>query len=95
MNASPVIITATIRAKPGQEQALAQALRDLVRFTRDEPGCLQFDIHQDRQDPSVFILWEHFVDQAAFDAHLQMSYTRAYFDKGSADSTSAVNMHRL
>jgi quinol monooxygenase YgiN len=34
-----------------------------------EPGCHQFLVHQDRNDPTLFLLIEHYTDQAALDIH--------------------------
>ncbi|WP_448616477.1 putative quinol monooxygenase [Modestobacter sp. URMC 112] len=33
---------------------------------RDEPGCLRFDVHQQVDDPTRFVLHEVYVDEDAF-----------------------------
>ena len=36
---------------------------------REEPGCKRFDVNQSREDPTVFLMYELFVDEAAAEAH--------------------------
>lgn len=40
-------------------------------LTRKEPGCIVFDVIQNRTDPARFDVYEEFVDAAAFDSHQQ------------------------
>lgn len=52
----------------GQMMTALSLLPDHVRLSRDEPGCLRFDLWQD-EDPLVWHLSELFVDADAFAAH--------------------------
>ena len=47
-----VILTAMVKAKPGQEEAVKKALVALVQPTRQEPGCLCYNLHQSKSDPA-------------------------------------------
>jgi len=38
------------RAKPGQTKSLGEALTDLLDRTRQEVGCISYDLHQSLQD---------------------------------------------
>src|SRR5215510_3345419 len=63
-------IVAYLTAKPGMEgkfkqQMTAQAKRCLA----NEPGCLQFDVVQDAQDTTRFVMLEVYRDDAAVKAH--------------------------
>jgi quinol monooxygenase YgiN len=63
-------ITAVIRAKAGQEQAMRQALLDVAKNVQDtEPNTISFFVSQDATDPQVFTTYERFVDREAMDAH--------------------------
>ena len=44
-------------------------LKHAATCLRDEPGCLRFDVNQSATDPTLFLMYEQFVDQAAVDAH--------------------------
>lgn len=93
--AEEVILVATITAKNGKRDQLKEDLLEIVSLTQQEPGCLQFEIHEDVNNPEVFSLWEHFASREDFDKHLAMSYTRDYFAKGNALSTDVVTLKRL
>lgn len=82
MTEADVVVTATIEAAPGKEADLADALRTLCEATVREPGCRVFQVMRVRGQPGAFVLWEHFADQAAFDAHMAMEHTKAFFARG-------------
>ena len=44
-----VILTATVRAKAGEEDAVKEALLSLVEPTRQEPGCVCYNLHQSKR----------------------------------------------
>jgi len=90
-----VILVATIQTKSGMRDQLKEDLLKIVNLTRQEAGCLQFEIHEGVKNPDMFVLWEHFASQADFDKHLAMSYTKDYFVKGNALSTDVVTLKRL
>ena len=46
-----VTVIAVHRAKPGKEDALRQALLALCGPTREEKGCLNYDLHVSADDP--------------------------------------------
>ena len=52
-------VVAIMEAKPGQEVALRQVLLGLVPVTRQEPGCLNYDLHQAADDPGRFLFHEN------------------------------------
>ncbi len=41
---------------------------------RDEPGCLQYDVHVDPADARHVVLYEVYADRAAFEAHQLASH---------------------
>ncbi|MCQ4159299.1 antibiotic biosynthesis monooxygenase [Roseomonas sp. GC11] len=63
-------ITAILRAKDGQGEALLAALRAVAAQVRAaEPGTLGFFIAQDAEEPLRFTTYERFADRAAMAAH--------------------------
>ncbi|PWC31065.1 putative quinol monooxygenase [Azospirillum sp. TSO35-2] len=64
-----VQLVAHLVAKPGQEQALADALTAIVPAVLREPGCLGYAAHVDRERPGTIVMYEVWQDQAALDAH--------------------------
>ncbi|MBD2838210.1 antibiotic biosynthesis monooxygenase [Pseudomonas sp. JM0905a] len=60
------------RLRPGSLDAFMDAMRvNAAASVRDEPGCLVFDVLQDRSDPDLVWLYEVYTDEAAFEAHMR------------------------
>jgi quinol monooxygenase YgiN len=64
-------VVAVLKAKPGKEEALREALLGLVEPTRAEAGCVQYDLHVSTDKPAEFVFFEKWVSQQALDEHLQ------------------------
>ncbi len=61
---------AIYRIKPEfVEEFKKRMLKHAETCMREEEGCLRFDVNQSKSDPTVFLMYEHFRDQAAVDAH--------------------------
>jgi quinol monooxygenase YgiN len=81
MPAEGVILTAAVKAKPGQEEAVKAVLLALVEPVRKEPGCLCYNLHQAKADKGQFLFYEQWASQAALDAHGKMPYMKALHGK--------------
>ena len=75
--ADAVILTAVVKAKPDQVEAVKEALVALVEPTRKEPGCLCYNLHQAKSDPTQFMFYEQWANQDAFDAHGKTPHMKA------------------
>jgi (4S)-4-hydroxy-5-phosphonooxypentane-2,3-dione isomerase len=49
-----------------------------------EPGCLRFDVAQSREDPTEFLLWECYVDEAAAAFHKTTPHYLAFKEQAPA-----------
>ncbi len=68
---------AVITAKPGSEDAVGAALRDLVAPTREEAGCVSYDLFESAAAPGTFVTIERWNGQADLDAHMQTPHIAA------------------
>lgn len=59
-------------------------LPDHVRLSREEPGCLRFDLWQDGDDPSIWHLIELFRDAEALEAQRARTQDSAWGRDGAA-----------
>ena len=60
------------RIKPAHIDAFDASIRANAQASVDtEPGCRQFDVCRDPDDPSLFFLYELYDDESAIQAHLQ------------------------
>ena len=53
------------------------ALIGLLAPTRNEAGCLNYDVHQSVDDPAKFLFHENWTSKAHLDAHLQSPHVKA------------------
>jgi quinol monooxygenase YgiN len=73
-----VTVIAQIRAKPGREQEVKQALLALCGPTRAEKGCINYDLHQSANDAALFLFHENWASKADLDAHSQSPHLQAW-----------------
>jgi quinol monooxygenase YgiN len=73
-----VILVVTYVVKEGREAAFEERMREMVRLTRQEPGCLTYIPQRSREHPRTYLLYERYVDQAAMDAHRDSDYFKRY-----------------
>ncbi|WDZ95935.1 antibiotic biosynthesis monooxygenase [Herbaspirillum sp. WKF16] len=54
----PIIVVATITARPGHREAVTAALKKAVLLVRSEPGCERYDLHRDDADADRLVMLE-------------------------------------
>jgi quinol monooxygenase YgiN len=80
--ADVLTVIAKIRAAKGKGDALAALLREQVEVVRRaEPGCLIYRPHRSSKDPDLFIFYEQYRDDAAFEVHRKAPYLAAYRER--------------
>lgn len=70
-------IHAMWRAIRGQEETVKELGCAIQAASRTEPGCVMYIVNQDIEDPAVFVLYEQYVDEAAFQAHVASEHFQA------------------
>ncbi|MCZ7625998.1 MAG: antibiotic biosynthesis monooxygenase [Candidatus Methylomirabilota bacterium] len=76
MSDQGVRVVARVVARPGKIEELRVVLQGLVEPTRREPGCVTYELLQNRADPTDFTFVEEWRSEAELDAHLQSSHVR-------------------
>jgi len=76
MSSKSITVVATFQAKPGKEDELKQALIGLLAPTRQEVGCINYDLHVLPEDPARFLFHENWMSKAHLDAHLQSAHIK-------------------
>jgi quinol monooxygenase YgiN len=65
-----IAIVAKIKAKAGSETQVEAAFKEMIKQVRaNEPDTLAYVLHKSVQDPTTFVFFEQYKDQAAVDAH--------------------------
>ena len=69
-------VVAEILAKPGKEEQVRIALMKLIEPTRNETGCVQYDLHESLNQPGRFLFFENWNSDTALSEHLQTPHIR-------------------
>ena len=75
---SPLTVVATIVAKPGKEAETEAVLLALIAPSRQDAGCIQYDLHSDLENPRAFLFTEIWESRAALDRHLETPHLTAF-----------------
>ena len=65
-----VTLIATFTALPGHRDVVAGLITDFAKVVRAEPGNIVFDPFTSADSPADFVVYEQYVDDTAFQAHI-------------------------
>tara|TARA_R110000850_G_scaffold32093_17_gene87978 strand:- start:1991 stop:2311 length:321 start_codon:yes stop_codon:yes gene_type:complete len=71
-------IVASIKANPDQIGLLKAELEKLVAVSRAEPGCINYDLHQDNENPAHFMFYENWESRGHWQTHMKAPHLAAY-----------------
>ena len=71
-------IVAHITAKPDRIELVKAELEKLIDITRSEEGCLQYDLHQDDENPAHFMFYESWESRDLWQAHMNNQHLQDY-----------------
>jgi quinol monooxygenase YgiN len=74
-------IVLTVFASPGNGDELFALYKERCESCMKEPGCEQFEAFQSVLDPDRITVLELWKDQAALDAHAELTKTAAHMPK--------------
>lgn len=78
MTHQQLTVTATIIARPDKRELVKQALLDLIPPTLEEEGCLNYDLHQDNENPDRFFFYENWATRALWLNHNASAHIAAH-----------------
>ena len=74
---------AFIRAKPGQGTALGGLLAELAPISREEAGCIDFELHSSVDNPDLWFVYENWKSREDLDQHFKTPHL-LHFAEASA-----------
>ena len=74
----PLAILVEVDVEPTKLDAFRDAMEIDVQGSREEPGCLRFDLLQDQTDPCKFYFYEVYKDADAVAYHKQTEHFAAW-----------------
>ncbi len=75
---SKLTIVANIKAKADKIDLVKAELEKLIDVTRTEEGCIQYDLHQDNENPAQFLFFENWENQELWQAHMNNQHLADY-----------------
>ena len=70
-------VVAIITAKDDKIDYTRKVLETLLGPTREEPGCISFDLHHNNDNPKEFVIIEEWKSQQEFDLHFETDHVKA------------------
>ena len=94
MNMSKVTVVAKVVAKRESVERVRGELLSLIKPTRNEEGCIEYRLHQDNEDPAVFIFYENWESEACLARHMESDHFKNYVSAIDG-MLEEKNVHRM
>src|ERR1700733_1354474 len=76
-----LFIFARFHARPGNEQAVAEAIANNLGPTRAEAGCLGIQAFRSIRDPRLFYIHSRWTSEEAFETHATLPHTVRFIER--------------
>jgi len=87
-------IFARFHAKPGNEEAVSQAMLKGMIPSKEEPGCLAIQHFRSIRDPQLFFLFSRWKDEETFDRHAELPHTVRFLEEIEPLIDNAFDIYR-
>lgn len=71
-------IVANITAKEDKIDLVKAELEKLIPITRAEEGCINYDLHQDNENPAHFLFYENWESRELWRQHMESQHLKDY-----------------
>lgn len=75
---SKLTIVARIIAKDEKREFVKAELLKLIPITRAEKGCINYDLHQDNENPNLFLFHENWESKELWQEHMNNQHLADY-----------------
>ncbi|MDV7145859.1 putative quinol monooxygenase [Tropicimonas sp. TH_r6] len=75
---SKLTIIANIKANPEKIDLVKAELLKLIDITRAEAGCINYDLHQDTENPAHFLFYENWETRELWQTHMENQHLKDY-----------------
>ncbi len=80
----PLVVIAYLKVKPEHRQTFLDLATNVAQLTNaNEPGANNYTFYESQDTPNLFFFFEDWQNEAAFEAHLQKTYTKSLTEKYS------------
>ena len=78
MSNQKLTIVAKILAKAEKRELVKTELLKLIEPTRAEEGCINYDLHQDNENPNLFLFYENWESRELWQKHMGNDHLAEY-----------------
>ena len=75
---STVTVVAKVTAKTDSIEAVKTELLKMIAPSPKENGCIEYRLHQDNNNPAVFVFYENWMDISYLEQHMKSQHFLAY-----------------
>lgn len=91
---SKLTIVANIVAKEEHIALVKAELEKLIPITRDEAGCIQYDLHQNNDNPAHFVFYENWESRELWQTHMANQHLQDY-SAATAGAVESFVLHEM
>lgn len=77
---APITLVVVVEIEDARLEAFREAMAIDCAGSREEEGCLRFDLLQDAENPNKFVFYEAYVDADAVAKHKTFDHYKAWAD---------------
>ncbi len=78
MDNKQLTIVAKILVKEEKRELVKSELLKLIDTTRAEEGCINYDLHQDNENPNLFLFFENWSSRELWQVHMANTHLKEY-----------------
>ena len=90
-------IVANIVANEDKIDLVKAELLKLIEITRAEEGCINYDLHQDNENPAHFLFYENWESRELWQTHMNNTHLAEYMaaTEGAVASFTLTEMTHI
>ncbi|MEL6493878.1 MAG: putative quinol monooxygenase [Cyanobacteria bacterium J06623_7] len=94
---SKLTIVAHVTAKSDRIDFVKAELLKLIDITRAEEGCINYDLHQDNNNPAHFLFYENWDSRELWQTHMNNKHLKDYMaaTEGSIEDFTLYEMTQI
>lgn len=94
---SKLTIVANIKTKADQVEMVKAELLKLIDITRVEKGCINYDLHQDNDNPAHFVFYENWESRELWQTHMGNPHLADYLatTEGAVEEFTVTEMSQI
>lgn len=87
-------ITAIVKSNPDSIEETKNFLTEMALHSKKEGACIQYDLHQDKEDPACFFFHEIWESEEGLALHNSQPYIRRFAERASEILVEPVTIYK-